>query len=90
MTLTMGWRLNISEPLGKRWSSPSAQILASLENLIRSLPKIHRSASEPTLNRTNLGSDDCDYLYACASPKTPINSQFGAFPFFSTGVSSNY
>lgn len=57
------------------------QILASLESLARSLPKIHRSASEPTLNRTHLQSED--FMYICASPKTPINSQFGAFPFFS-------
>ncbi|EEB17557.1 cAMP-dependent protein kinase catalytic subunit, putative [Pediculus humanus corporis] len=56
------------------------QILASLESLVRSLPKIHRSASEPTLNRTRLQSDE--FLYMCASPKTPINSQFGAFPFY--------
>lgn len=59
------------------------QILASLESLLRSLPKIHRSASEPTLNRTRLQSDD--FLYMCASPKTPINSQFGAFPFYTPG-----
>ncbi|GIX94482.1 hypothetical protein CEXT_477251 [Caerostris extrusa] len=58
-------------------------ILASLESLARSLPKIHRSASEPTLNRTHLQSED--FMYICASPKTPINSQFGAFPFFATG-----
>ncbi|XP_013782803.1 serine/threonine-protein kinase A-Raf-like isoform X2 [Limulus polyphemus] len=54
------------------------QILASLESLARSLPKIHRSTSEPTLNRTHLQSED--FTYNCASPKTP--SQFGAFPFF--------
>ncbi|GLG94720.1 Raf homolog serine/threonine-protein kinase Raf [Gryllus bimaculatus] len=59
------------------------QILASLESAVRLLPKIHRSASEPTLNRTQLQSDD--FLYMCASPKTPINSQFGAFPFYSVG-----
>ncbi|XP_012284159.1 raf homolog serine/threonine-protein kinase phl [Orussus abietinus] len=59
------------------------QILATLESLIRSLPKITRSASEPNLNRTQLQSDD--FLYACASPKTPVNFQFGAFPFYSTG-----
>lgn len=57
------------------------QILANLESLVRSLPKIHRSASEPTLTRTHLNSDDMIYL--CASPKTPINS--GAFPFSMTG-----
>ncbi|XP_076332952.1 serine/threonine-protein kinase A-Raf-like isoform X2 [Tachypleus tridentatus] len=54
------------------------QILASLESLARSLPKIHRSTSEPTLNRTHLQSED--FTYNCASPKTP--SQFGTFPFF--------
>jgi pole hole protein len=59
------------------------QILASLESCVRTLPKIHRSASEPTLNRTQLQSDD--FLYMCASPKTPINSQYGAFPIFSVG-----
>jgi pole hole protein len=59
------------------------QILASLESCLHSLPKIHRSASEPTLNRTQLQSDD--FLYMCASPKTPINSQYGAFPIFSVG-----
>ena len=64
------------------------QILASLENLIRSLPKVHRSISLPILNRSYLQSDECDYIYSCASPKTPINSQYGvAFPFFqNTGV----
>ncbi|KAJ8882786.1 hypothetical protein PR048_014600 [Dryococelus australis] len=56
------------------------QILASLESSLQSLPKIHRSASEPTLNRTQLQSDD--FLYMCASPKTPMNSQFCAFPFY--------
>ncbi|XP_071961407.1 serine/threonine-protein kinase B-raf-like isoform X5 [Antedon mediterranea] len=55
------------------------QILASLESLARSLPKIHRSASEPTINRARLASDDFAY---CPSPKTPIQSQFGAFPLF--------
>lgn len=60
------------------------QILASLESSHQSLPKIHRSASEPTLNRTQLQSDD--FLYMCASPKTPINSQFGAFTFAVGGI----
>ncbi|RWS25629.1 serine/threonine-protein kinase A-Raf-like protein [Leptotrombidium deliense] len=57
------------------------QILASLESLSRSLPKIHRSTSEPTLNRTHLHSEDF-WAPVCASPKTPINSQFTAFPFY--------
>lgn len=48
------------------------QILASLEGLVRNLPKIHRSASEPNVpSRTQLHSDD--FVYACASPKTPVN-----------------
>jgi len=59
------------------------QILASLESLLRGLPKITRSASEPNLNRTQLQSDD--FLYTCASPKTPVNFQFGAFPFYPSG-----
>lgn len=59
------------------------QILASLEALIRGLPKITRSTSEPNLNRTQLQSDD--FLYACASPKTPVNFQFGGFPFYPSG-----
>jgi pole hole protein len=58
------------------------QILASLESLLQSMPKIHRSTSEPLLNRTQLQSDD---LLVCASPKTPVNTQFGAFPFYSLG-----
>ncbi|XP_015788884.1 raf homolog serine/threonine-protein kinase Raf [Tetranychus urticae] len=58
------------------------QILASLESLSRSLPKIHRSTSEPTLNRTHIQSEDF-WGPVCASPKTPINSQYTAFPFYS-------
>ncbi|XP_077987280.1 serine/threonine-protein kinase B-raf-like isoform X2 [Glandiceps talaboti] len=57
------------------------QVLASLESLARSLPKLHRSASEPvSLNRTRLHADDL--LYSCPSPKTPLQSQFPAFAFF--------
>ncbi|KOC66021.1 RAF proto-oncogene serine/threonine-protein kinase [Habropoda laboriosa] len=59
------------------------QILASLEGLLRGLPKITRSASEPNLNRTQLQSDD--FVYTCASPKTPVNFQFGAFFFYPSG-----
>ncbi|XP_022203364.2 raf homolog serine/threonine-protein kinase Raf-like, partial [Nilaparvata lugens] len=55
------------------------QILASLESLSRALPKIQRSTSEPTLNRTQLQSEDF-LLYPCPSPKTPVNAQYGAFP----------
>lgn len=58
-------------------------ILSSLESLLHSIPKIHRSTSEPLLNRTQLQSDDL--FYVCASPKTPVNTQFGAFPFYPVG-----
>uniref|UniRef100_A0A674CRI3 non-specific serine/threonine protein kinase n=1 Tax=Salmo trutta TaxID=8032 RepID=A0A674CRI3_SALTR len=52
------------------------QILASIELLARSLPKIHRSASEPSLNRAGFQTEDFS-LYACASPKTPIQGGYG-------------
>ncbi|CAN2387231.1 Serine threonine-protein kinase B-raf, partial [Pristimantis euphronides] len=55
------------------------QILASIELLARSLPKIHRSASEPSLNRAGFQTEDFS-LYACASPKTPIQAGgYGGF-----------
>ncbi|XP_063535454.1 raf homolog serine/threonine-protein kinase Raf isoform X1 [Cydia strobilella] len=59
------------------------QILVSLEAMLRALPKITRSASEPNINR-QLHNDD--YLsYSSVSPKTPVNFQFGNdsnFPAF--------
>ena len=58
-------------------------ILVSLESLSRSLPKIHRSASEPTLSGSHFQSEDIYFAYAL--PKTPMNAQFGAFPLFNTG-----
>ncbi|XP_018109663.1 B-Raf isoform X3 [Xenopus laevis] len=55
------------------------QILASIELLARSLPKIHRSASEPSLNRAGFQTEDFS-LYTCASPKTPIQGGgYGGF-----------
>uniref|UniRef100_A0A8D0DQ57 non-specific serine/threonine protein kinase n=1 Tax=Salvator merianae TaxID=96440 RepID=A0A8D0DQ57_SALMN len=58
------------------------QILASIELLARSLPKIHRSASEPSLNRAGFQTEDFS-LYACASPKTPIQAGgYGEFTAF--------
>ncbi|XP_019868638.1 raf homolog serine/threonine-protein kinase Raf [Aethina tumida] len=63
------------------------QIHASLEGLLRNHPKISRSASEPNMNRTQFQSDD--FIYACPSPKTPVN--FGPasnFLFHSTGISN--
>ncbi|XP_021962645.1 raf homolog serine/threonine-protein kinase Raf isoform X2 [Folsomia candida] len=62
------------------------QILTSLENLLNSLPKIHRSESEPMLNRTQLQSEEFGYICSVNSPKTPINTQFGNFPSFSSGA----
>uniref|UniRef100_A0A8C2DW17 non-specific serine/threonine protein kinase n=2 Tax=Cyprinus carpio TaxID=7962 RepID=A0A8C2DW17_CYPCA len=57
------------------------QILASIELLARSLPKIHRSASEPSLNRAGFQTEDFS-LYACASPKTPIQAGgYGKFTY---------
>nr|XP_022299466.1 serine/threonine-protein kinase B-raf-like isoform X4 [Crassostrea virginica] len=59
------------------------QILSVLESLERSLPKVHRSSSEPTLN---LAQSE-DFMYLCASPKTPINSgNFFIFTSTSGGV----
>ncbi|XP_039251469.1 serine/threonine-protein kinase B-raf-like isoform X2 [Styela clava] len=46
------------------------QIVASLENLYRALPKICRSQSEPSLNRSGFSGDD---FFTLASPKTPIS-----------------
>ncbi|XP_058842285.1 serine/threonine-protein kinase B-raf isoform X3 [Acipenser ruthenus] len=58
------------------------QLLASIELLARSLPKIHRSASEPSLNRAGFQTEDFS-LYACASPKTPIQGGgYGEFAAF--------
>ncbi|XP_052034435.1 serine/threonine-protein kinase B-raf-like [Apodemus sylvaticus] len=58
------------------------QILASIELLARSLPKIDRSASEPSLNRAGFQTEDFS-LYACASPKTPIQpGGYGEFAAF--------
>lgn len=57
----------------------------TLEALLRNLPKIHRSASEPNMNRAQLQSDE--FYYSCASPKTPVN--FGPsnnFLFCSSGT----
>ncbi|XP_074106469.1 serine/threonine kinase raf oncogene [Cotesia typhae] len=56
------------------------QILATIESLVQGLPKITRSKSEPNLGCTKVQSDD--FLYnPCSSPKTPVNYQYGAFPF---------
>lgn len=56
------------------------QILASLESLKRSLQKLQKSHSEPTLRPQS--SDDFDLFNMCASPKTPINCQYTQFQFY--------
>lgn len=63
------------------------QIHASLEGLLRNHPKINRSASEPNMNRTQLQSDD--FVYPCASPKTPVNFGPASSFLFYSGTSSN-
>jgi len=57
-------------------------VLVSLENLMSSLPKIHRSLSEPILNRTNLQNEDL-FTANCSSPKTPVNANLSSFTFAS-------
>lgn len=57
-------------------------VLVSLENLMSSLPKIHRSLSEPILNRTNLQNEDL-FSASCSSPKTPVNANMASFTFAS-------
>ncbi|KAK7580668.1 hypothetical protein V9T40_001297 [Parthenolecanium corni] len=48
-------------------------ILSNVEILMCSLPKLHRSTSEPNLSRTQFYSDD--FFYPCSSPKSPGNLQ---------------
>lgn len=50
------------------------EILADVEGLVKRLPKLTKSVSEPTLSRSFFG-DESDYAYNCTSPRTPINSQ---------------
>ena len=49
------------------------QVLASVENIIQSLPKINRSISEPILHRTNFQPLDGEPvgLGGTSTPKTP-------------------
>ncbi|XP_058838071.1 raf homolog serine/threonine-protein kinase Raf-like [Topomyia yanbarensis] len=58
-------------------------LLNMLENMLRTLPKFHRSASEPNFTQSQLQNDD--FLYLCSSPKTPVN--FHNFQFYNgTGI----
>lgn len=52
-------------------------LLNMLENILRTLPKIHRSASEPNLTQSQLQNDD--FLFMCSSPKTPVGTGFTIF-----------
>ncbi|XP_067635370.1 raf homolog serine/threonine-protein kinase Raf [Eurosta solidaginis] len=54
-------------------------LLNMLENMLRAMPKIHRSASEPNMTQTQLHSED---FYQCPSPKTPVN--FSNFQFYNS------
>ena len=54
-------------------------LLNMLENILRTLPKIHRSASEPNMTQSQLQNDDFLFL-SVSSPKTPVN--FHHTPFF--------
>ncbi|XP_046854313.1 serine/threonine-protein kinase A-Raf-like [Xenia sp. Carnegie-2017] len=69
------------------------QILAEMDSLIQSLPKIHRSTSEPvSLNRTRFSSEDGVFM-SNGSPDTPIHSPYvgSSFPFFQNmNVNSHY
>jgi len=56
------------------------QVLASLESLMRSLPKIQRCQSEPTVERGYMQSaaDSNDFAFTAppvTSPRTPLNTQ---------------
>ncbi|XP_052861890.1 raf homolog serine/threonine-protein kinase Raf [Anopheles cruzii] len=53
-------------------------LLNMLETMLRTMPKFHRSASEPNFTQTQLQNDD--FLYMCSSPKTPVN--FHDFQFY--------
>jgi len=63
------------------------QVLVGLENLMSNLPKIHRSLSEPILNRTNLQFQGDELLSGgdgCSSPKSPVNAPpLNSFTFVS-------
>ncbi|XP_054159726.1 raf homolog serine/threonine-protein kinase Raf-like [Oppia nitens] len=61
------------------------EALEILENIEQSVPKIHRSTSEPNLNTSQLQWDDF-WGTVWVPPKAPLSSPFGAFPFFTTGV----
>lgn len=66
------------------------QIHASIDSYARNQPKLHRSTSEPNMNRTQLHSESDDFFYGCTSPKMPNNFVGTAASFlFATGVTGN-
>jgi len=50
---------------------PLMQVLASVETILNSMPKITRSTSEPLLHRAK-PQTDLDISYPCPTPHTPI------------------
>ncbi|GAB1598249.1 serine/threonine-protein kinase A-Raf-like isoform X4 [Argonauta hians] len=56
------------------------QILSSIESLKRSLQRLQKSHSEPTLRPQS--SDDLDLFNVFPSPKTPVNCQYAQFTFY--------
>ncbi|XP_036359406.1 serine/threonine-protein kinase A-Raf isoform X3 [Octopus sinensis] len=56
------------------------QILSSIESLKRSLQRLQKSHSEPTLRPQS--SDDLDLFNVFSSPKTPVNCQYAQFTFY--------
>ena len=49
------------------------QIVNSIESILRALPKITRSTSEPLLHRAK--PNEIDVSYPCPTPHTPIQGQ---------------
>lgn len=56
-------------------------LLNMLENILRTLPKIHRSASEPNLTQSQLQNEDFLFMCSVSSPKTPVNFHHNFFHY---------
>jgi hypothetical protein len=55
----------------KTFLTSTLQVLSVVEGLMRSLPKIHRSLSEPILHRTTLQSEDLGTSSVLGGPTLP-------------------
>ncbi|KAF5401733.1 Serine/threonine-protein kinase-transforming protein Rmil [Paragonimus heterotremus] len=66
---------------------PFSQIHQRLDSLYRSMPKLHRCASEPSMNAMRFErTDTCELTaYLNVSPKTPLNSVLSDNLFFFSG-----